>query len=157
MPNFLVIDDRPDVCRAIETVLTSSGYGTRSAYNGEDGLALLRKTAVDVVVIDLFMPDLDGIGTIQIMRKDFPTVPIIAISGHLVATENGWKPDFLKMAVKLGAKAALRKPFSSSQLSNTVADVIQSCKEEAMEMATKPERSFAARGGQIQEAEARPS
>ena len=130
MPTILVIDDRADVRRAIEMILKARGYASRSAAGGEGALVLLRQMEFAAAVVDLFMPDLDGIATIQAMRRDFPAIPIIAISGHTVVTQSDAKPDFLKMAVKLGAQSALRKPFTPAQLINAVADAINSRRNE---------------------------
>ncbi|WP_245199032.1 response regulator [Jiella mangrovi] len=120
MPRILIIDDRADVRRAIEAILKARGYTSRSAGGGREGLDLMRTHHFDAVVVDIFMPDLDGIATIQLMKADFPELPVIAISGHAVqfAAEGGI--DFLKMAVEHGASASLRKPFTPAQLMDAV-------------------------------------
>lgn len=128
MPRILIIDDRADVRRAIEAILKARGYTSRQAGGGCEGLDLLRTQYFDAVVVDIFMPDLDGIATIQLMRSDFPDLPIIAISGHAVAFAVEGGVDFLDMAVELGASASLRKPFTPAQLVDTVDRSIRSPK-----------------------------
>ena len=142
MPTVLVIDDRADVRRALEAILRARGYASRSACGGESGLAALRETDFDAVVVDIFMPDLDGIATIQAMRREFPFVSIIAISGHPIVTQSEGKPDFLKMAVKFGAEAALRKPFSPAQLIEALSAAIGSRQNRSLPTKSPMESSF---------------
>lgn len=129
MPRILIVDDRADVRRAIEAILKARGYLSRAAEGGCQALELLREHHFDAIVIDIFMPDLDGIATIQLMRKDFPNLPIIAISGQAVPPGSDGSVDFLEMAVKLGASASLHKPFTPAQLMD------------ALEAATRGRRS----------------
>ncbi|MCQ8782963.1 response regulator [Mangrovibrevibacter kandeliae] len=116
MPNILVIDDRHDILRALEAMLRASGFDAQTADGGRKGLALLSKAQFDAVIVDIFMPDLDGLATIRAIRASHPNLRIIAISGHPVTEPGVGKPNFLELAVKLGAAAALRKPFLPSQL-----------------------------------------
>ncbi|MDR3375204.1 MAG: response regulator, partial [Ancalomicrobiaceae bacterium] len=85
-----------------------------AASDGPSGLRLFGQVSVDAVVVDIFMPEMDGLATIREMRIRAPHIPIIAMSGHSVT--NGSRPDFLKMAVKLGATQALQKPFTAAGL-----------------------------------------
>jgi len=116
MPTILVIDDDIQVRGAIEAVLTSTRCGVFVAPNGVTGLALFRQVKFDAVIVDIFMPEMDGLGTIREMRARDPRIPVVAISGHPVTGGFGGAPDFLAMSVELGATRALHKPFTRPQL-----------------------------------------
>ena len=149
MPRILVIDDRADVRRAIEAILKARGHVSRSADGGCRGLELLRDGDFDAVVIDIFMPDLDGISAIQLMRNDFPNLPIIAISGQAVSLAPECGVDFLDMAVKLGASASLHKPFTPSQLMDALETAIRS--QRTFRQAAVHLSDTRRRGGEIEE------
>src|SRR6202162_2819969 len=81
MQNILVIDDEPDVRDAVKRVLDRAGYTVRTADNATDALAELERVATDVVITDIIMPKINGVQAIESIRKAFPSVRIIAISG----------------------------------------------------------------------------
>ena len=108
----LVVDDHADVRISIRRTLEEAGHRVLDAADGELALRLLETTPIDVVITDLFMPGQDGIVLLRQIRKDFPAVKVIAISGGGF----GGKLDLLKDAVLLGASSALRKPFTQDQL-----------------------------------------
>ena len=104
--------DHADVRISIRRTLEEAGHRVLDAADGELALRLLETTPIDVVITDLFMPGEDGIVLMRRIRKDFPAVKVIAISGGGF----GGKLDLLKDAVLLGASSALRKPFTQDQL-----------------------------------------
>src|SRR6266850_2439721 len=110
--SVLVIDDHEDVRTSLRRILEEAGHRVLEAAEGESALGLLRGTKVDLVVTDLFMPGQDGIVTIRRIRKEYPAVKIIAMSGGGF----GGQLDLLKDAVLLGAATALRKPIGSEEL-----------------------------------------
>ena len=87
-----------------------------TAENGQAGFELLGKSDFDVVLTDIIMPDVDGIEVIMTMRKRFPDLRIVAMSGG-GRTRN---IDFLAAAEKLGASATLKKPFTISALRKAI-------------------------------------
>ena len=113
MAKFLVIDDEPSVLAAIEQALKTAGHQVCSAGGGFDAITSFQKDPADLLITDIFMPAPDGIGLITYFRKQFPKLPIIAISGNP-------KGNTLDMATKLGASTALPKPFSVQELLNAV-------------------------------------
>jgi len=116
----LVIDDNEDVRTLIQLALRAEGFHVSVAANGHDGMALLRKQIADVVVTDILMPEQDGIETIAELRRDFPQVKIIAISGALSAT--GF--DYLRVPIQLGAARILRKPFDIQELVGAIRELV---------------------------------
>jgi len=116
----LVIDDNEDVRTLIQLALEAEGFNVSVAANGHDGMSLLRGQIADVVVTDILMPEKDGIETIAELRKDFPDVKIIAISGALSA--NGF--DYLRVPIQLGVARILRKPFDIQELVGAIRELV---------------------------------
>lgn len=110
---ILVIDDNNDLTQSMKVLLEREGYGVELAPNGIRALELQRARAFDVIITDIFMPDMDGFETIIEFRRDFPSIKIIAMSSggaHAKAT------DYLSTASIAGADATLRKPFQIESL-----------------------------------------
>lgn len=116
MPTILVIDDDSHVRIAIESVFRRKNFGVVLASDGPSGLMLFKSEEFDAVVVDIFMPDMDGFATIKELRGLNPRVPIVAMSGRAFTDPKNEPPDFLGMAVKLGANHAIQKPFQGEQL-----------------------------------------
>lgn len=109
---ILIIDDEPMIRHLIARILDRAGYPTVCAANGIQGLACFRRERPVLVITDIIMPEREGIETIRQIRREAPTLPIIAISG---SRRNGGA-DFLVMARELGATEILRKPFEPLDL-----------------------------------------
>jgi CheY-like chemotaxis protein len=117
MARILVIDDQTAVLATVRTILEYLGHDVVATQRARDGVATARSESFDLVMVDIFMPDMDGIETITLVRQHAPSMPIIVMSGSTVATVNGPAPDFLAMAAKLGgAIRTLRKPFKRAEL-----------------------------------------
>ena len=104
------------LCREI---LEHAGYEVLLTCNGHEGLQLFRQTPTDLVVIDLFMPELDGLEVIMTLHRESPTTPVIAFTGH------GESPEYLKVAKYLGAQRTIAKPFTSMDLIQAVQQQLQ--------------------------------
>jgi len=105
MPRILVIDDDPDMRALLEQTLKSAGHEVELAADGREGVAQYRANKADLVITDLYMPRQEGLETITELRKHFPEVAIIAVSGRDTAL------TMLSIAQKLGAMEVLQKPF----------------------------------------------
>lgn len=119
MANILLIEDDEALRGVLAENLRGAGHSVREAENGRVGIKLFREEPADVVVSDLIMPEQEGIETITSLRKNFPKLPIIAISGGFTNAHY-----YLKAASKLGANRVLAKPFSSSDLMAAVSEVL---------------------------------
>ena len=130
MQNILVIDDEPDVRDAVKRVLERAGYSVRTADNAIDALAELERVATDVVITDIIMPKINGVQAIESIRKAFPSVRIIAISGGGNFGISTYQPTaitttaYLASAEVAGAHLALTKPFESADLIQAVEKVL---------------------------------
>ena len=120
MARIIVIEDEPAIRRLVVRILGRSGHEVREAGNGRDGVALHRADPADLVITDLFMPEQDGIETIQQIREFAPRTPILAMSGGGTRGNT----DSLSDAELLGAQAVLSKPFSPDDLDRAIASLL---------------------------------
>ena len=112
---ILVVDDDEPLRALIEEILLTADYAVTTAANGQQALQCLNQQSFDLVITDLVMPDLDGTELIRQIRRDQPTLPIVAVSGA------GRDADlYLRIAEKLGASALLSKPFRMRAVLETV-------------------------------------
>jgi len=130
MQNILVIDDEPDVRDAVKRVLDRAGYSVRTADSAVDVLAEFERVPTDVVITDIIMPKIDGVQAIEMIRKAFPSVRIIAISGGGNFGITAYQPTaitttaYLASAEQAGAHLVLTKPFESVDLIHAVENVL---------------------------------
>ena len=104
-------------------MLEHDGYEVILAHDGRSGIAAIEPGVFDVVIVDIFMPGMDGLEAIRHIQYHAPLVPIIAISGFMFRGTSDSTPDFLSMAAKLGAAHSLQKPFRPRDL----LDAVESC------------------------------
>jgi DNA-binding response OmpR family regulator len=125
MVRALVIDDDRLVGAAIQTILARKGIETTLALNAHAGFQAFASSGFDVVIVDIFMPGMNGLEIITVIRRQAPTIPLIAMSGFRFRYATGSGPDFLEMAVTLGATSCLRKPFAPQQLLGAINAVLR--------------------------------
>lgn len=116
MARILVIDDDSAVRAAIQMVLEREGLEVNAAGDGPAGVKLVAAEDFDLVLVDLFMPGMDGLETIRQVHRHKPGLPIVVMSGLSFASTAARPPDFLAMAGKLGAVGNLKKPFRPREL-----------------------------------------
>ncbi len=116
MTQVLIIDDDISVGAALETLLRNNDCIAVLVNSGRLGLEAFATSTFDLVMVDIFMPDMDGLETIRCFRQRAPDVPIVAMSGFRIRNAAASTPDFLEMAMELGANCYLRKPFGAQQL-----------------------------------------
>jgi len=117
MCDIVIADDDEAVLSLLAKRLSTAGHNVRTAKDGREALALVRQRAPDLAVIDIIMPRCDGIETLIELRKAFPQVKVLAISGSF----SGSRLNYLGMAQRLGAHDILEKPFSGRKLLDTIA------------------------------------
>jgi CheY-like chemotaxis protein len=124
MAKILVVDDDTVMQMTIRLLLERAGYSVVVAGDGRKGLAAFKTGHFDLVLLDIFMPTMDGLETMKLVRELRPKVPIIAMSGRPATPDSSSEPDFLAMATKLGAVRSLPKPFKPAVLLAAVADCL---------------------------------
>jgi CheY-like chemotaxis protein len=116
MTRILVVDDDPLIRTAIGAWLAAEKIEAVAADGARAGLKALERVAFDLMIIDIFMPDMEGLESIRIFHHRAPRMPIIAMSGMMFHQHSGAVPDFLGMSTRLGATHCLRKPFRPKEL-----------------------------------------
>ncbi len=108
---ILVVDDEPEIAELMRYHLARAGHDVVTAGNGWDALAAIRDARPDLLLLDLMLPDLDGFGVCEILRRDpaTATLPIVIVS----AWSSG---DSRNLGLELGALDYLTKPFSPHEL-----------------------------------------
>lgn len=107
-PHILVVDDEKEICDLIEIYLTEEGYQVEKRYNAYTILRDIEKFGIDLVILDIMMPDIDGIEALEMIREKF-NIPVIFL--YAKATENDKINGLLK-----GADDYIAKPFNAMEL-----------------------------------------
>ena len=117
MPSILVVDDEDQIRQLIRETLEQAGYHVAEARDGREALQQYRLAPADVIIMDILMPEQDGLETTATLRREFPNVKVIAITGgsDMIGILN-----FLDVAKMLGAHRVLQKPFEMKTLLDTV-------------------------------------
>jgi DNA-binding response OmpR family regulator len=118
----LLVDDDDSVLETISPMLTDAGYDVLGVAKARIGFDEFQSRPVDLIITDILMPEMEGIEFILKLRKESPSVPIIAISG----SGRSSTIDYLAMARRLGATAVLEKPFGREELLGVVAKALAS-------------------------------
>jgi len=114
----LIIDDEKSIRDVLVTFFRENGYDVLTANDGREGIAAFERTPTDLVITDIVMPRVEGIGTIRQIRKQSRSVKIIAMTGYV--------DSYLKEAITLGADDSINKPFNTEELMAVVDRVTNS-------------------------------
>ena len=134
---LLLVDDEPSVLSSLKRIFFEDEYQIHTAGNGAQALELLAEIKIDAALIDLKMPGMDGLTLMKEMRKDFPQVMVIILTGHGSIQE-------AVDAVKLGAVDFLEKPYEPEALRNRIAQLHQiwNLREENRQLRSRIEFQF---------------
>jgi DNA-binding response OmpR family regulator len=116
---ILVIDDESDIRRLLRLALEEAGYIVRESCEGEQGLAIAKQEQCSLAIVDLFMPGKEGLETILALRREIPTIKLIAMSGGSGHT------DLLSVATSFGADRIIHKPYELDTLLTSIAALLQ--------------------------------
>lgn len=111
MPKILIVDDEPEIVDMLQTILDMRGYETLGAYNGTDGLLITRVDSPDLIILDMMLPDIEGVEVCRMVRADPSTanVPVVILSARTAQTE-------VERGLAAGANAYMTKPVNLPRL-----------------------------------------
>jgi CheY-like chemotaxis protein len=132
MARILVIDDDDTVREATASFLESERFDVVAAADGASGIEEIKKGRFDVVVVDIFMPGMDGLETTRAIRQLDAAVPVIAVSGFMLGNWRLEMPNFDAMAAEVGAFWTLYKPFRPAVLLQTIQEALGGAKPAAV-------------------------
>ena len=108
MYNILIVDDEKDIVAALKIYLAAEQYNTFEAYTGKEALEILRRETVHLVLMDVMMPEMDGISALSVLREEY-NVPVILLTAE---SEDSDKI----MGLNIGADDYVTKPFNPVEL-----------------------------------------
>ena len=104
-PTVLIVDDEPSILQPFEGLLTDEGFKVMTASNGYEALQIIEQDPPDIVLLDIWMPGIDGIETLKEIRAKNPRIPVIMVTGHGTI-------ETAVNATKIGAFDFIEKPLS---------------------------------------------
>lgn len=119
---ILVVDNDPDICEILQRALSLDGYCVHKALGGDEALNVLdvlKEEGVHVVLLDLLMPDRDGISTLKEISHRWPQIPVIILTGYGTL-------ESARQAMLLGAYDFLTKPFDLDIVKETICEALES-------------------------------
>lgn len=120
MPRILVVDDDPLVRAMLHQVLERAGYEVEVAEDGESAYRLCQEHPIDLIIMDMVMPGKGGAETIAEVRRDFPEVRIVAMSGGGRTGPYG----YLKLAERFGAERVFPKPLERDTILEAIDELL---------------------------------
>ncbi len=120
MKKILLVDDEEAIRTMVRAVLNTDTRSFSEASNGDEAQALLGAESFDLVISDVIMPDCDGIELVMAIRRKFPRIPVVVMSG-------GGRVNaslYLDLAEKLGALSVFEKPFNTTELRRAVSRIL---------------------------------
>ena len=121
MSRILIIDDDDQMRSMLKQTLEREGYEVMDASNGAKGIELMRESQSDLVITDLIMPEKDGMETTIELKREFPEIKIIAISGGSRAMD---PRDYLHYATQVGVMKTFTKPFDPKELLEAIKELL---------------------------------
>jgi len=116
LSNILLVDDDREVRLSIRTVLQGVSHGVSDFDNAADAMRAAKEQKFDIAIVDLLLPDIDGLELIKQLHTTFPNIKTIAISGGGEIL----KKSYLPAAAAFGAFATLEKPFEAEALIDAI-------------------------------------
>ena len=120
MPSILLIEDDDRYREALVIALVACGYTVDQATDGAEGVKLFRAEPTDLVITEIVLPNKDGTAIVAELRREFPSLGIIAVSGRLAHDAS----LYLKIAEGFGADRTLKKPFTFATLFHAIEEVL---------------------------------
>jgi DNA-binding response OmpR family regulator len=121
MKRILVIDDDPIISAEIQACVEAHRFEIVAAAGADAGLSAIGRSEFDLMIVDNFVPKLDGFEPLRVFRHHAPRLPLIVIFGREHLFDRTAAAAFLHLAIELGAMRCLRKPFTRAALLAAVA------------------------------------
>jgi len=118
MSNVLIVDDEPGIRTVLSDIIRDENHNVLSASDGFDGLKILKEKSIDLVILDVWLPNMGGIDVLKEIKKEYQDIEVIMISGHA-------NIDIAVKAVKLGAFDFLEKPLSLDKIINLIKNALK--------------------------------
>ena len=118
MSKILIIDDEPGIRTVLSDIIKDENHQVFTGGDGFEGLAILKEESIDLVILDVWLPNMGGIDVLKEIKKEYPDIEVIMISGHA-------NIDIAVKAVKLGAYDFLEKPLSLDKIINLITNALK--------------------------------
>jgi CheY-like chemotaxis protein len=117
---IVIVEDEPDTAEMLAEMLRLSGYRVLKTYGGNPAIELIAQKKPDAVVLDVMMPDLDGLEVLRILKRDsqLAHIPVIVVSAKILPTD-------IKDGLDAGASIYLTKPVAYQDFKEAVSDVLE--------------------------------
>ena len=122
---IIIVEDEPDTAEMFAEMMRLSGYHVLKSYGGSPAIALISTEIPDAVVLDVMMPDLNGLEVLRYLRRDsrLKKIPVIVVSARSL-------PSDIKSGIEAGADRYLTKPVAFQDLNVAVREVIEAAQKE---------------------------
>jgi two-component system, NtrC family, nitrogen regulation response regulator NtrX len=118
MAKILLVDDESNIVKTLSAILQDEGHDVFSSENAKDALAFLEKNEIDLIFLDVWLPDIDGIKVLENIKKTFPDAAVIMISGHASI-------DIAVKSTRIGALDFLEKPLSMQRVITSLNNALE--------------------------------
>ncbi len=119
---ILIVDDEKELCDTLEEILAEEGYRTFSAYSGQSALKMIKKEKPGLVLLDIYMPKMDGIEVLNRVKKIDKKIVVVMITAYGTL-------DTAKKTLKLGAYDYITKPFDMNFIKRVVRNALSGTKK----------------------------
>ncbi len=132
---IMVVDDHPDLVEILRITLESKGFNVRCAYSGKELLAVLEKEKPDLILLDIMMPQMDGLEVLTRLKEnpDTASIPVIFLTAKVLDED-------VQIGYKKGAKYYITKPFIPTQVLDGINLVLGGDQDPSVEILNKDQR-----------------
>ncbi|TFH06162.1 MAG: response regulator [Candidatus Thorarchaeota archaeon] len=116
--HILIVDDDPGICKMMQLIFKAKGYDASSVHTGKDTLSAMKSTQFDLAILDIKLPDMEGIDLLSILNEDYPDLDIFMVTGH-ASVETAIR------ALNLGASAYFTKPIDMEDVLRTISSSLE--------------------------------
>ena len=116
---FLIVDDEPDMCWALENILRKNGFLSKKAFNGQEAIALVKRHRLRLAFLDAKLPDKEGFEVAKEIRELDPSVRIVIVSGYFYRDDVDIKDALAKDLIS----GFISKPFNNGEILKTIKEM----------------------------------